>query len=81
MTREQIDIIKLVLKVGVVATAVSIPLGLWAIPKWPDQPIIPTLILTGATFVVKQVMVAHAGKEEPLLTELHQPALANCCCG
>jgi len=71
------DIIKLLIKIGAVGTVVSLPIGLWAIKKWPDKPIIPAIILTAVGLAIKELMLSHGEEEEPAGTELHDaPALA-----
>jgi hypothetical protein len=70
LTQEQRDIIELMVKVGIVGTAISIPIGLWAIPKWRENTIIPALILTGVGLAVKEVMLHGGVTHEPLESEL-----------
>jgi hypothetical protein len=85
LTDEQKRIITLMLKLGVVGTVISIPIALWAIPKWADKPIIPALILTGIGLITKEVMIGHAEHTEPLEDELlrapvHMNPTAGCGC-
>lgn len=75
LSQEDWDITKLLLKIGAVGTVLSIPVGIWAIKKWPDRPIIPAVILTGLGLAVKEVMLSHGEHEEPLADEL-QPQMA-----
>jgi hypothetical protein len=70
LSDEQKHIIELMIKIGVVGTAVSIPIALWAIPKWSERPIIPALILTGVGLAIKEVMIGHAEHTPPLEGEL-----------
>jgi hypothetical protein len=70
MTQEQKDILWLLLRLGFWGTVISIPIGMWAIPKWRDKPIIPALILTGAGLALKEVMISGAEHGEPLRSEL-----------
>lgn len=88
LTDEQKDIISLMVKIGVVGTAVSIPIALWAIPKWSERPVIPALILTGVGLAIKEVMIGHATHTSPLEEELlleraqvHMNPTAGCGCG
>lgn len=70
MTQENWDITKLLIKIGVVSSVLSIPVGIWAIKKWPEKPIIPAAILTALGLAVKEVMISRAGHHEPLASEL-----------
>lgn len=70
MSQENWDITKLMVKMGIVSSALSIPVGIWAIKKWPDRPIIPAVILTALGLVVKEVMISQAEHSEPLVSEL-----------
>jgi hypothetical protein len=70
MTQEQKDIAWLMVKIGLVGTAASIPIAWWALPRWREQPIIPALILTGVGLVIKEVMISHGEHEAPLEQEL-----------
>lgn len=70
LTDEQKRIIGLMLKLGVIGTVISIPIALWAIPKWPEKPIIPAIILTGVGLALKEYMIGHAEHSEPLESEL-----------
>jgi hypothetical protein len=70
LTQEQKDIIKLMVKVGIVGTAVSIPVALWAIPKWRENTIIPAIILTAIGLGVKEYMLHGAVSHDPLHSEL-----------
>ncbi|MFH1645995.1 MAG: hypothetical protein ABIB11_06200 [Candidatus Omnitrophota bacterium] len=46
-----------IIKIGAISILVSIPLGLWAIPKF--KPWLSAAILTAAGFAVKYVMLEH----------------------
>ena len=70
LTDEQKHIIELMVKMGIIGTVVSIPIALWAIPKWAEKPIVPALILTGVGLVIKEVMIGHAEHSAPLEAEL-----------
>jgi hypothetical protein len=78
MTKEQKDIIRLTVKLGlygaIITTAASIPVALWAIPKWKQDPWISTIILTlvsgGIGLIMKEVMISHAEETPPLVSEL-----------
>jgi hypothetical protein len=70
LSQEQKDIIALLVKIGIVGTVVSIPIGLWAIPKWQDNPMMPAIILTGVGLVVKEYMIGHAVESQPLVSEM-----------
>ena len=70
MTQEQKDIAWLMVKIGLVGTAASIPIAWWAIPRWREQPIIPALILTGVGLAIKEVMISHGEHTAPLEQEL-----------
>ena len=70
LTQEQRDIVALMIKIGIVGTAISIPVALWAIPKWREKTIIPAIILTGIGLGVKEVMLHGATHSEPLESEL-----------
>jgi hypothetical protein len=70
LTDEQKNIINLMIKMGIVGTVVSIPIALWAIPRWAEKPIIPALILTGVGLAIKEVMISHAEHTPPLEDEL-----------
>lgn len=79
MTQENWDITKLLIKIGIVSSALSIPVGIWAIKKWPDKPIIPAAILTALGLGVKEYMLSRAERGEPLASELEtgeEPELA-----
>lgn len=77
MSQQDWDIIKLLVKIGVVGTIVSLPIGLWAIKKWPERPIIPAIILTAVGLAIKEMMLSHGEEEEPTGTELYEaPQLA-----
>jgi hypothetical protein len=86
LSDEQKDIIYLMVKLGVVGTAVSIPIALWAIPRWRESPMIPALLLTGVGFAIKEVMIGDATHTSPLEEELarapvHMNPTAGCGCG
>jgi hypothetical protein len=70
LTQEQRDIIALMIKVGIVGTVISIPVGLWAIPKWRENTIVPAIILTAIGLGVKEYMLHGAAHAEPLESEL-----------
>jgi hypothetical protein len=70
LSQQDWDILKLLVKIGIVGTAVSLPIGLWAIKKWPEKPIIPAIILTAVGLGIKELMLSHGEEEEPLHTEL-----------
>lgn len=57
MTKHDKRIINDLLAIGVVGTLVSLPLGLWAIPRYRDELWKATAILTGAGFLVKHLMM------------------------
>lgn len=69
-TTEQKDIIELMIKIGIIGTVVSIPVAMWAIPKWRERTIIPAIILTGIGLGIKELMLSHGTHEEPLESEL-----------
>lgn len=83
MTQREKDIIRLMIKLSlygaVVGTVVSIsiPVALWAIPKWPQRPFIPALIFTAvggaASTSLKEVLISRAERKEPLKSELAPP--------
>lgn len=58
MSQENWDIIKLLLKIGAVGTVVSLPVGLWAIKRWPEHPMVPAAILTVVGLIIKEVMIS-----------------------
>jgi len=70
VTDEQKDILWLMLRLSFWGTVISIPIGLWAIPKWRDKPIIPALILTGTGLALKEIMLSRAEHSAPLESEL-----------
>lgn len=70
MSQENWDITKLLIKMGVVGSVLSIPVGIWAIKKWPGKPIYPAVILTALSLAVKEVMLSHAERSEPLVSDL-----------
>ena len=70
------DIIKLLLKIGAIGTLVSIPIGIWTIKRWPDNPLISAAILTAVGFAVKEVMISRGERVEPLHEELREPGVA-----
>lgn len=85
LTDEHRRIIDLMVKIGIIGTAISIPIALWAIPKWSEKPIIPALILTGVGLAIKEVMISHAEHTEPLESELagaqvHMNPSVGCTC-
>jgi hypothetical protein len=45
-------------EVGIVSGAVGIPLGLWALERWPDKHYIAAALLTAAGFGIKQLMLS-----------------------
>jgi len=51
------------LKVGLVGTAIGIPIGVWAMKRWPTQTWKTALLLTGVGFAVKEVMLHRAPVE------------------
>lgn len=75
LSQEQKDIITLMVKLGIYGTLISIPIGLWAIPRWRDQPIIPAAILTAVGFALKEVMISHGENSEPIYSELAGAAI------
>jgi len=79
MSQENWDITKLLIKIGIVSSVFSIPVGIWAIKKWPDTPIIPAAILTALGLGIKEYMLSHAKQDKPLVSELEieeEPELA-----
>lgn len=70
LSQEDWDITKLLLKIGAVGTVLSIPVGIWAIKRWPDRPIVPAVILTGLGLAVKEYMLSHGEHAAPLSGEL-----------
>jgi len=59
LTAEEKKLAKDLVVIGLLSTAVSIPLGLWAVPRFRDQVWISAAILTAAGFFVKQQMLSH----------------------
>tara|TARA_Y100000310_G_scaffold304745_1_gene344203 strand:- start:216 stop:425 length:210 start_codon:yes stop_codon:yes gene_type:complete len=47
------------IEIGVVSTLISLPVGLYLIPKFKDKPWVPALALTGIGYYVKHRMIAH----------------------
>lgn len=43
--------------VGTIGTAISIPLGIWAIRRWPDETWKVAALLTAVGFGVKELML------------------------
>lgn len=72
ISQESWDITKLMLKIGVVGTVISIPVGIWAVKRWPDKPIVPAIILTGLGLVIKKVMISNGEREDPIAGDLHR---------
>lgn len=52
--------------IGMVGTIVGIPVGLWAVPRFAQQPWVAAAILTAASYAVKAAMLPHD-------EELHEP--------
>lgn len=74
MSQENWDITKLLIKIGIVSSALSIPVGIWAIKKWPDKPIVPAVILTALGLAVKEIMISGAEHSQPLAADLENQA-------
>lgn len=49
-------------KIGIVGTIISIPVGIWAIKRWPDETWKTAVLLTALSFAVKEKML-HGGGE------------------
>ena len=47
------------IKIGVVSTLISLPIGMWLIPKYKDSPWVPALALTDVGYYVKKKMISH----------------------
>ncbi len=56
---EEKKLVSDLIMIGLVSTAISIPIGLWAIPKFRDKVWISAALLTAAGYVVKSKMLAH----------------------
>jgi hypothetical protein len=52
----------LLTKIGLVGTAVSIPIGLWAMRQWPNSTLPTAVILTATGLALKEYML-HGGGE------------------
>jgi len=71
LSDEQKDLATQLTIVGLVGTAIGVPLGLWAVPAFSDKPWLAALILTGASYATKAAMLPHGEHEpEPSATEL-----------
>lgn len=46
-------------KIGLVSTLVSIPIGLFLVPQFKDKPWVPAMVLTAAGYAVKSYMLPH----------------------
>ncbi len=51
-------------KMGFVSTAVSIPIGVWALEKWPDEPWKTLLITTGTGLALRSLMLTDRDDEQ-----------------
>jgi len=54
-------------KIGAVSTLVSIPVGMWLIPKYKHSPWVPAAALTAVGYLVKKKMISH--DDETLYTK------------
>ena len=57
MTEETKRLVFDLLKIGLVGTVIGIPLGVWAMKRWPDESWKTALLLTGVGFGVKEFML------------------------
>lgn len=57
LSDEQQDATDLLLRVGFIVSIASVPVGLWALSRWPENPMIPSAILTALAFVIKDHML------------------------
>ena len=47
------------IKIGAVSTLISIPVGMWLVPKYKDKPWVPAAALTVVGYIVKKKMISH----------------------
>lgn len=60
----QEELIWKLVKIGLVGTVISIPIGLWLIPKYKDSPWVPAAALTAVGYAVKHFMLEHPPKKD-----------------
>lgn len=60
LNEEQADLAKLFIKIGGWSTLASIPVGIWAIERWPDKTIYAAAILTAMGLGIKEYMLRAA---------------------
>ncbi len=63
--------------IGLVGTAVGVPVGLWAVPRFEHQPWVAATILTAASYAIKAAMLPHEPTfPEPLAERQAESALS-----
>ena len=63
--------------IGVVGTAVGVPVGLWAVPRFAHQPWVAATILTAASYAIKAAMLPHESEmPEPVAERRAESELA-----
>jgi hypothetical protein len=60
MTDQDKERVWLLLKISAVGTLISIPLGIWALKKWPNETYKTAAFLTLVSFGVREVMLRKA---------------------
>lgn len=61
MTEDTKQKVILLAKIGVVGTLISIPIGVWAMNRWPDSTLKTAALLTAVGLATKEVMLAGEG--------------------
>ncbi len=60
LSAEQKSLVKDLAYIGLVGTVVSIPIGLWVVPKYRERAWISAAVLTAASYGVKHYMMKDA---------------------
>jgi hypothetical protein len=77
MSPDDLAIIKRILQVSVISTIIGIPVALWAIKRWPNSALLPSLITTGLGFTIRMMMFsASTPVAVAQLTPIDQPQTA-----
>lgn len=63
MTSQTKERIILLTKIGLVGTALGVPIGLWAMDRWPGEAWKTAALLTAVSFYVKDRMMHPPGLE------------------
>lgn len=70
LDQEKGDLATKLTYIGLVGTAIGIPLGMWAVPAFSDKPWVAAVLLTGASYISKAMLLPHGEHAEPEIVEL-----------